>query len=448
MRTGFDHLDSGTPEADWQSSDLGSASRLSAPGPTDQLLVLAAHPDDETLGAGGLIAAAAAAGARMRVVVASDGEASHPHSPTHRPDHLAQVRRAELTAAMTALDPRIVPTFLGLPDGRLDEHLGTLTRYLASRLDGCTHLATPWVDDAHPDHEACARAAAGAVRGRTSIQHWQFPIWAWHWAGPADLPWARLRCLDLDPDGLARKQAALACHRSQHLPLSDSPGDEAVLPGHVLAHFTRAYETFVIDTADIAPAGDPAYFDQLYASADDPWGLAGTFYERRKQSVILATLPRPRFARAFEPGCATGALTDSLADRCDHLLAWDVAGAAVNQARDRLAARAHVTVEQHRIPQDWPEGQFDLIVLSEVAYYAEDLECLVRRVRSSLTPDGVLVACHWRHPAPDHPQTAGAVHRALGADLYRLVGHEEQDFLLDVWSGSPRSVARDAGLIA
>lgn len=447
MSAAFDHRDAGTPESVWRASELGSVREVAGPGPADRLLVLAAHPDDETLGAAGLIAASAARGAHVRVIVATDGEASHPNSPTHSPAHLAQLRRAEVRAAMAALDPSITPVFLGLPDGHVTEHVGTLTRYLAPRLDGCTHLVSPWVEDAHPDHEACARAATAVMENVPEIQHWQFPIWAWHWGEPSDLPWSRLRRIDLSLDDLARKQAALDCHRTQHSPLSAAPGDEAMLADHVLAHFSRRYETFVVAAPNPAPVSDARYFDELYAKAADPWGLADRFYERRKRTLLLAGLPRERFRSAFEPGCATGLLTAALAERCDRVLACDVAEVALRQTAQRLADRPHVTVERGQIPDDWPAQQFDLIVLSEVGYYARDLSVLVDRVRSSLTPDGVLVVCHWRHAAPDHAQTAEAVHSALGGGLHRIVTHVEADFLLDVWSNSPSSVATDTGVL-
>jgi LmbE family N-acetylglucosaminyl deacetylase len=443
VRADFDHRESGTPEAAWRSAGLDALPRLRAVA--RRVVVLSAHPDDETLGAGGLIAACARSGAEIAVLVATDGEASHPGSPTHPPAELAMIRRRELHAALGRLAPDAQLTFLGLPDGRLSGYEHVLAAELATAVDGpATLLITPWADDGHPDHEACARAGARVAAERES-QHWQFPVWAWHWADPAgtDLPRHRLRRFDLDAADSAAKRAALAEHVSQHAPLSDHPADAAILAPHVRAHFERPYECFVVDAA---PAEQPDYFAALYVDNQDPWGLATRFYEQRKREVLLACLPRPRFRRGFEPGCATGLLTERLAARCDALVAWDVADEAVRQTTARVGSGA-VTVRTGRIPDEWPAGSFDLIVLSEVGYYCRPVERLVDRVLDSLTPDGVVVACHWLHPAPDHPLAADAVHDAFGSALEPVVSHREADFRLDVWSRTGRSVAQVEGIV-
>ena len=192
----------------------------------------------------------------------------------------------------------------------------------------------------------------------------------------------------------------------------------------------------------------PEYFAQKWDGDDDPWRIADRFYERRKRDLVLAVLPRERFAAALEVGCAAGHLTARLAPRCGTLLACDVDARAVALATERTAADPAVTVERRRLPQQWPRGRFDLVVVSEVGYYlgARDLTALADRAASSLTPDGVLLGCHWRHPAPDYPSSAADVHAALGSTgLARSVRHVEPDLLLDVWTRGDPSVARGEG---
>lgn len=441
----FDHRVAGTPAAAWDQT-LSSTVELAAPGPGDHIVVLAAHPDDETLGAAGLMALAARAGAQVTVIVASDGEASHPSSPTQRPAQLAHRRRIEVRDGVAAVAPAAQVRLLGLPDGQLSDHLAEITDAVDQAAAGCTHLVTPWAGDRHPDHAACAQAAAESVAALHAL-HWQFPIWAWHWADPeeADLPTAALRLLHLDADARQAKHRALDCHVSQHSSLSDQPGDEPVLATAMLDHFRRDAEVFV---AGAAPGRTPdGYFDGLYRRAGDPWGLASRFYEQRKRAVLLAALTRPRFRRAFEPGCATGLLTAQLARRCDEVIAWDVAEQAIDLAATHLGDCRGVTLERRAVPDDWPTGRFDLIVLSEVGYYCADPSEVARQVHASLTDDGVVAACHWRRDAAMHPQTAADVHDALGAGLQPVVTHVEEDFLLHVWSRDGRSVAALDGIL-
>jgi LmbE family N-acetylglucosaminyl deacetylase len=444
VSTTFDHRVSGTSETRWRQAGLADLNALDLPARAAQLVVLAAHPDDETLGAGGLIAAAADRGIPVTVVVATNGEASHPQSPTWSPERLAAVRKQEVQAALAVLDPAARVVFLGLPDGRLHQQRAVLVKRLRALLPAGALIASPWRGDGHPDHEACAHAADALAQESEPFTHWEYPIWAWHWADPNDLPWAALRRLPLDPANGAAKQAALTCHRSQHSPLSAAAGDEAILAPEMLEHFTRDFEVFVV--ASSADGVTREHFDALYAGAADPWQLETRFYEQRKRSLLLASLPRPRFRRAFEPGCATGLLTEELAARCDEVLAWDVAGAAVGQTRERVS-REGVEVERRAIPLDWPYGSFDLIVLSEVGYYHPDLQLLRGRIEQSLATDGVLVACHWRHPAHHHSATADAVHDALGDGLSCIARHREEDFLLDVWGRDGTSVAAAEGIV-
>lgn len=106
-----------------------------------------------------------------------------------------------------------------------------------------------------------------------------------------------------------------------------------------------------------APAASAEYFDRLYSRHRDPWGLSERFYERRKRDLVFASLPRAHYGRAFEPGCAIGALTAALAQRCDEVVAWDGAQAAVDQTRSFVRKRpgaGRVLVECARIPGAGP----------------------------------------------------------------------------------------------
>lgn len=479
----FDHRDPGTDEDVWAAvlrRDL-PALELNV----DRIVVVAAHPDDETLGAAGLLATATARGIPIDLVVVTDGERSHPDSPTHSPATLGLVRRRELREAMSIVGVENEPLFLGLPDGGTDDHRDAIARALQRAIDRAPAdrvlVLSPWRGDGHRDHRVVGEVVE-QVCAQRGIRCRSFPIWLWHWGVPDDVPWPHAERLRLNAAARDAKARALEAHVSQLLPLSAAPGDEPTVHARMRSHFARDSEVFfaprpapgpvpgvVAPTPDsasgtdaaTAPSGEeppaaptvgPEYFDDMYARHDDPWGFDSRWYEERKRAVLLAALPRSRYCAAFEAGCSTGALTAHLAERCDRVLAVDLALAALDRARRRLRGREHVELRRAMLPDDWPEETFDLVVLSEVAYYwgAGDLDRGLTAAVASLRTDGHLVACHWRHPVAEYPRDGDSVGAALAArsDLVRLVRHEEEDFALEVYGLSgARSVAAEAGLV-
>ena len=192
-------------------------------------------------------------------------------------------------------------------------------------------------------------------------------------------------------------------------------------------------------------------FHQMYADSPDPWSLTDRWYDQRKYAITMASLPQSRYRTAFEPGCSIGVLTAQLGARCDQLLAWDTVPSAVETAAARTADLPGVAVELGTVPEEWPSGLFDLIVISEFGYYldASRLDKLIEQTVASLDLEGELVVAHWRHPIPDCSLRGDDVHQAFDAhpSLARLARHEEDDFLLDVHTRTPaRSVAAREGL--
>ena len=199
-----------------------------------------------------------------------------------------------------------------------------------------------------------------------------------------------------------------------------------------------------------------AYFEQLYRQDGDPWLVRRRWYEERKRALLLASLPQQRYAYAYEPGCGNGELSVALALRCERVLAADVSLEALQLARRRRdeAGGGNVSFAHHRLPQDWPRivpggDKFDLIVLSEIAYYLspEELARVVEHSIASLAPGGSIVLCHWRAPFAQRLLSTVRVHAAFqdAPGLHRVLRHEETDFLLGIWSNDTRSVAQREG---
>lgn len=197
------------------------------------------------------------------------------------------------------------------------------------------------------------------------------------------------------------------------------------------------------------PDSRAAYFDAQFANDIDLWRYRTSWYEARKRALTLAALPRARYRYGFEPGCATGELSAALAQRCERLLCADFAPHALDAARRRLEPFPHVQVEALVMPHDWPSQRFDLVVVSEIAYYLDHDAChaLADRACAALDADGTLLCCHWRHGGESWMLDGATVRQAfaaaaLRASLHRVVHMEDADFSLDTWSRDPVSVAR------
>ena len=243
----FDAREPGTPEGRWRGAPVLAAIPLAPLSALTSLIVVAAHPDDETLGCGGLIASAAARGLRVRIVVVTDGSDSHPRSASTNAERLRDRRGGEVREAVARLAPEASITFLGFSDGQTREHRADITDALRAELHTAgagTWIAVPWSGDGHRDHRVVGEAAAVASPAEATVVG--YPIWMWHWASPrsTDIPWAAARAVPLTDRERRLKQHALQAFASQIEPLSPRAGDEAVLSAEMLAHFTRDREIF------------------------------------------------------------------------------------------------------------------------------------------------------------------------------------------------------------
>jgi SAM-dependent methyltransferase len=160
-----------------------------------------------------------------------------------------------------------------------------------------------------------------------------------------------------------------------------------------------------------------AAFEARYRADADPWRTLSDPAERAKAARVLALCGDGPFVAALELGCGIGALTADLAPRCGSLLALDAAPTAVAAARTRLARWPQARVAVATVPDDLPDGAFDLVVASEVLYYLAPaaLEAVIAWLQVALVPGGRVVAVHWTGSAPDLALSAAAVHGALGA---------------------------------
>jgi LmbE family N-acetylglucosaminyl deacetylase len=222
----------GTPEAEWQES-LADVPQWTAPRGT--LVVVAPHPDDETLGAGGLIYSCARRRHAVLIVVLTDGECS--------PDDLAKPgpRSREAQGASRILgEDQVRVLRLGFPGGQLKQHMGEMIDALAGLVTHNSTLLAPFAEDGHPDHEAAAQACA-RVAHKHSLTLLQYPLWAWHHRRPQHLDLSRACRFELSARAQRAKLRALACFKSQIEPGAGG----ACIPKQVLKYFARSFEVFV-----------------------------------------------------------------------------------------------------------------------------------------------------------------------------------------------------------
>jgi LmbE family N-acetylglucosaminyl deacetylase len=215
-------------------------------------LVLAPHPDDESLGCGGLIAEACAQGLAPYVLIVTDGTGSHPGSRAYPAPRLRTVREAEARKAVAALGlgPGRIG-FLGLRDTAVPQagtafEAAVATVVAALREAGCGALLAPWRHDPHGDHEA-THAIAAAAAHRASVPHLAYPVWGWTLPADTVLDGPEPAGYRLDiARHLPAKRRAVAAHASQHGGVvTDDPGGFR-LPPHLLAVFDRGFETFLL----------------------------------------------------------------------------------------------------------------------------------------------------------------------------------------------------------
>ena len=179
--------------------------------PAVPTLVVAPHPDDEALLAGGLIAAQRARSVDVQVLAVTDGEAAY---DTGDRRDLAARRRFEQLAALEELGVGSDSvTRLAIADGAVAERVDEIADAIGS-FEHVGLVVAPWTGDYHCDHEAVGAAALDAV-ARTGGALIFGLFWTWHRRTPADLADERLLELQLDADARCRRRRAIECHRSQ-----------------------------------------------------------------------------------------------------------------------------------------------------------------------------------------------------------------------------------------
>ena len=181
----------------------------------------------------------------------------------------------------------------------------------------------------------------------------------------------------------------------------------------------------------------PDYFEQMFAGNQDPWSFETSAYEAAKYDTTIAALEGRLYTSGLEIGCANGVLTKRLSRHCLRLLAVDVSETALRQASERCSDDANVSFGLMTFPQQAPSDDFDLVILSEVAYYwsDSDLKQAADWIAQHLCKGGDLMLVHWTGET-DYPQTGDAAVKALrtGLPFFSMVtAQRHEKYRLDLW---------------
>ena len=219
-----------------------------------RVVVVAPHPDDETLGCGGAISLLCDRNYDVRILVISDGTLSHPNSQKYPAPALQSLREQETLTALSILGvERAAVTFLRLKDGSVPTltafnfpRAKTLCQaYLKTALPDTIFI--PWRFDPHADHRATWQLIQAAILSLgITPQVIEYPIWDWDIQQQQKTPdlvqisgWR----LNIEPV-LDRKCQAIAAYRSQLGQLIDDDPNGFCLSAELLTNFTRPWEVY------------------------------------------------------------------------------------------------------------------------------------------------------------------------------------------------------------
>lgn len=217
-------------------------------------LVVAPHPDDETLGCGGTVALMLQKGMEVDFIFVSDGTMSHPNSKKYPAHKLRELREQEALRAVERLGAgHEHVTFLGLPDRSVPDRKNIyfeasvrLIGLLIARINPET-IFIPWKNDPHPDHRATYEIVLEAVsRQVAKPKVLQYPIWLWELGDTRDIQMIeklKMVCIDIS-SVLPAKMAALNAHQSQVTQLIDDDPEGFILSSEVISNFNQTRELF------------------------------------------------------------------------------------------------------------------------------------------------------------------------------------------------------------
>lgn len=414
------------------------------------LLVLSPHPDDETLGCGGLISMLKDSGKKVIVVFITSGSASHT-SQTHPPYELAKTRENEAQSACSKLGVLNEEVhFIRAKDSELNRLNSAELKKIVLKITDILEntkidtIAMPWRRDPHPDHIVTHKIGAFFSNSYdANMVKLEYPIWLWKNGKDEDYPnKEEIAPFRLDiTEYMDQKSAALQMHQSQLGKIIHDDPCGFVLTKELLEPFSGPYEYFFIENSYALKTLDETYFENLYSEKSDPWNFRNSPYENEKYQNSIKALNKINFKNGLELGCSVGVQTKLLANICDHLIAIDISEIAIKEAKATCNDFSNITFYVQDLTKTFPKGKFDLITLCEIGYYFDKntLWKTFENLDNGLLLDGRLLFVHWTGFVPDYPLNGNEVHNAFEEYIKKSNNYEElveertECYRLQVW---------------
>ncbi len=389
-------------------------------GPT---MVFAPHPDDESLGCGGLIKYLSKQHAEVSIVFLTSGDASHPNSKSHSPAILAELREKEAINACTMLGVKTSNIyFLKLKDSKLhklpEKDRNATSNHISTLLKDCkiSSVLVPWRRDPHTGHMATYNLVKTALENKISeIQIIEYPIWLWKNSTKKDWPkYGEAEMFRLDiTDVLNFKKDAIFAHRSQTANIIKDDVEGFQLSQDLLSPFLTSFEYYFFDIKKDRNSLEQEYFDTLYNNNPDPWNFEKSKYEHTKFEAINKLIGDSTYKKGLELGCSIGVQTKYLAKHCGKLKAVDISETAIKRAKKLNPNLEDVHFETVDIAINFPQGKYDLISMCEIGYYfnKQTLNRLFEKIYSNLNKKGHFLLVDWTSFVREYPLTGMQVHK-------------------------------------
>lgn len=413
------------------------------------LLILAPHPDDESLGCGGLIALLKEAGSSVSIIFVTSGSASHT-SKSFPPTTLSKIRESEAVRACSELGVHISALrFLRAPDSKLSglqgKDMDIIIQNIVEEFEkgDFSSIALPWRRDPHPDHRMVNAIGELAIKKlQANVTKFEYPIWLWKNGDETDWPLEgeTIACrLDIT-SVFYKKWRAVERHRSQLGKIISDDPNGFELTEELLEPFKTDTEYFFVTRRELKTL-DSGYFEKLYSRQVDPWNFRNSDYEQRKYRRSIQVLGHRNFKCGLELGCSIGIQTGMLSQICDKLIAVDISEVAVGEAKKNCPGKSNITFRTMDVVRKFPIGKYDLVTCCEIGYYLEmeHLKKLFLNISEAMLPNGKLLLVHWTPLVPDYPLSGDEVHDYFSLFAGRtglfqeIVQERQENYRLQVW---------------